>query len=230
MFLDSFFAPRCAACDDSLAEAAPFCLACRESLWPVGAACPLCALPIEGPVSAGCRRCRLRPPPLAASVAPYRFGGELAVALRRLKYGRRGDISRQLAPLFRLPLELLIADCDLAMPIPLHWRRELSRGFNQARVLLRHALQGPSRAKIDAVSLRRCRNTAAQSGLRFAARADNVRGAFAVTKRRRLRIRGARVLLFDDVITTGATLFAAARALKKAGAHSVVGFALARAA
>ena len=74
-----------------------------------------------------------------------------------------------------------------------------------------------------------CRHTLEQSGLRAEARADNVRGAFRVGKRRGRKIRGARILLFDDVITTGATMAAAARALKKAGAAAVLGFALARA-
>jgi predicted amidophosphoribosyltransferase len=87
--MDWLMVPGCPACD---APGHPgLCPRCTESLYEVGPACPRCAEPMAGPVALLCRRCRVRPPPFARALSPYRYGGELAVALRRLKYvGTRG--------------------------------------------------------------------------------------------------------------------------------------------
>ena len=207
----------------------PLCVPCTESLWPITAACPRCALPIEGPLAVVCRRCRLKPPPIQASVATFRYGGELAVALRRLKYANRPDLARQLAPLFTKALVSVAQECNTLIPVPLHWKRESARGYNQARILLSRGLNRHQRKKIDALSLRRHRHTIPQSGLRARHREANVKGAFVVTKRRLGQVAGNRILLFDDIITTGTTIAAAATALHRAGATEVVAFSIARA-
>ncbi|ACY14325.1 ComF family protein [Haliangium ochraceum] len=231
---DLLFAPGCAACDQPLtgagARALPLCAVCAISLYPLDSACPRCAEPLEGPVNLLCRRCRTRPPPFASAHAPYRYGGELARALRRLKYQRRADIARALAPLLAPRLREVVARCEIevAVPVPLHWRRASQRGFNQAALLLRQAARG-SRLPIDALSLRRQRATVTQRHLRGGEREANVRGAFAVVARRQRHIAGRRVLCVDDIMTTGATMAAAARALRAAGAREVVAFCAARA-
>jgi ComF family protein len=232
--LDLLFVPHCAACDVRVDPGTPLCAVCALSLYELGAACPRCAEPLEGPVSVLCRRCRVAPPPLVSAHAPWRYGGELARALHRFKYERRAELARALAPLVAPGLAAVVArtGVDLAVPVPLHWRRLSARGFNQAALLLRQAaaLLPPEPAlEIDTVSLRRVRATAAQSGLASRERARNVDGAFAVVPRRRARVAGRRVLCVDDVMTTGATLSACARALLHAGAAEVVGFCAARA-
>jgi ComF family protein len=219
---DLIFVPHCPACDRRVAPGTPLCGPCATTLVELGPACPRCAEPHDRPSSHLCRRCCLKPPPLARIAAPYRYGGELAVALRRLKFDRRPDIGRSLAPLLSPALRAAATGCDLAVPIPLHRRRLAARGFNQAEVLLRHALGDA--LPIARLVLRRRRATRPQSGLDARARATNLAGAFEA-----LEVPGRRILLFDDVVTTGATMAEAARALLAAGASEVTGFCVARA-
>jgi ComF family protein len=216
------FVPHCPACDRRVPAGVPLCQACATTLVELGPACPRCAEPHEGPASVLCRRCCLRPPPLVRITAPYRYGGELAVALRRLKFDRRPDIGRALAPLLAPTLAAAAATCDLAVPIPLHRRRLAGRGFNQADVLLRHGLNDA--LPIARLVLHRRRATRPQSGLDARARATNLAGAFTATD-----LANRRILLFDDIVTTGATMAEAARALLRAGAREVVGVCAARA-
>lgn len=224
--LDLVFAPHCCACDARGARG--LCRVCRASLYPVDSACPRCAVPIEGPVSIICRRCRRDPPHHALACSPYRYGGELGRALRRMKYQRRPDMARDLAPLFAPALHAVAELADIAVPVPLHWRRLCERGFNQAADLLQFASRGAP-LPIDKLSLRRVRATAPQSGLCAEERRANTANAFAVLPGRAARVRGKRVLLFDDIMTTGATMNACARALLSAGADSVIAFSVARA-
>jgi ComF family protein len=113
---------------------------------------------------------------------------------------------------------------DLVVPVPMHWWRKWNRGFNQAELLARVVAR---RTGIPvARSLKRGRSTLSQAGLTLSQRRDNLTGVFRVTARN--RIEGRRVLLVDDVFTTGATASACAAALKRAGARSVVLLTLAR--
>ena len=231
--LELVFVPHCPACDcrlSGLIAGAGLCPACSESLYELGSACPRCAQPIDGPRALVCARCRRRPPPFRAAFAPYRYGGQLGVALRRLKYQSRPDIARALAPLLAPALHRVVEreQADVVVPMPLHWQRLSARTFNQSALLARYAgyhLECP----IDTLSLRRIRATRAQSGANALQRIRNVAGAFAVVARRRDRVAGKRVLLFDDIMTTGATMAAATRALRAASAHLVIAFCAARA-
>jgi ComF family protein len=230
--LSILYVPRCAACDRRVAPDRGLCEPCTEALDPLGPACPRCSEPAAGPVPVTCARCRRAPPPYETMVAPWRYGGELGHALRRMKLERIPAIGRELAPLVAPFVAAAIdaGDLDLVVPVPLHWRRLAGRGFNQAQVLAEEAVRRARIAvRVDATSLRRVRPTPTQTGLSAAARARNVAGAFAVTRRRTARVAGRRVLLVDDIATTGATLAAATRALVAAGASVVVAFVVARA-
>jgi ComF family protein len=154
--------------------------------------------------------------------------GEYEGALRKLihvfKYGGVAPLARKLAPMLSgaLPLEQRF---DLIVPMPLHWRKRLQRGFNQSDLLARHVSRRTGIPVANA--LRRRKSTAPQAGLTRAQRRTNVAGAFEVSGRK--DILGRHVLLIDDVLTTGATASACSAVLKRAGASRVTVLTLARA-
>jgi ComF family protein len=225
--MDWIFRPQCAACG---APALTLCQACRASLVELGPACPGCAEP-TGEHARTCRRCAADPLPLDRVVAPWRFGGQLALAIRRLKFANRAHVARDVAPLWAPVLAAAVAELDaVVVPVPLHWRRRWGRGYDHAWLLARHAcalagIAAPVRA------LRRVRHAPPQSTLPAAERARNVHGAFAAVGAAGPAgpVAGRAVVLTDDVMTTGATLAAAAGPLYRAGATSVTALVLARA-
>jgi ComF family protein len=159
--------------------------------------------------------------------AAYSFGfyeNELRQLIHLFKYGRIQTLSAPLGRLLALALPRE-QDFDVIVPMPLHWHKRWQRGFNQAELLAReigHRTNAPVRN-----ALRRVRNTASQAGLTSAKRRKNVSGAFQA--KRRSKLNGSRVLLIDDVMTTGATAASCARALKRGGASQVTLLTLARA-
>ena len=218
--LDWLFRSQCAACGEP-AEA--LCEPCAGSLLELGSCCRKCAEPIA--TGTTCRRCSIAPLPLHCIVTPWRFGGQLASAIRRLKFAGKTHVARDLAPLWA-PLVAAVVEVHDAMvvPVPLHWRRRLVRGYDHAWLLARHACAA-SGLPPPVPALRRTRYDPPQSTLDRAERRDNLRGAFAASP----KVAGRAIALVDDVVTTGSTFAACARALYAAGATTVVGVALARA-
>ncbi|HLG99913.1 MAG TPA: ComF family protein [Bryobacteraceae bacterium] len=171
-------------------------------------------------------RCALCRRGLRGFDAAYSFGfyeEELRELIHLFKYGRIQTLAQPLGGLLAaaFPRE---QSFDLIVPMPLHWRKRWQRGFNQSALLAREMGR---RTNIPvANSLRRVKSTAAQAGLTNAKRRLNVSGAFEA--RRRAALNGKRVLVIDDVMTTGATAASCARALKRAGAAQVTLLTLAR--
>jgi ComF family protein len=202
---------------------APACGACGRVL----------DAPLAGPVCASCWA-EVQPlphadaaaePPVDAWQAAGEYDGALRDIVHALKYDRRRSLARPLGILLRERAAHLLADADLVVPVPLHPWRRLRRGFNQADDLARRL--GPRVCR----ALWRIRATPPQTGLGAAERRANVRGAFRISPFvPAARLRGARVVLVDDVRTTGATLRACATALKAAGAREVRAVTVARAA
>ncbi len=220
------FAPQCAACGTP--TDAPLCPTCAVSLAELGPACPRCAEP-TGPRALVCARCIRAPLPLERIAAPWRFGGELASAIRRLKFTGASHVARAVAPLWAPVLAAALFEAGpgaIVVPVPLHWRRRFMRGYDHAWLLALHACAAAGIAP-PVAALRRTRAAPPQSTLPAAERRANLRGAFAL--RRGLTLT-APVVLVDDVVTTGATLAAAARPLLAAGVPRVLGVALARSA
>jgi ComF family protein len=182
--------------------------------------CPRCALPTT--LGEICGRCLAKPPHYDATLAAYRYDFPLDKLVQSFKYGHRlalgAYFGRQLAAL----ADQVVA--DVIVPLPLHPARLRERGFNQALELaypLGHARQLP----IATTTCRRTRNTPAQAGLAWRERGRNIRGAFHCSA----DFTGQRVLLLDDVMTTGASLDECARTLKLHGAVAVSVLVVARA-
>jgi ComF family protein len=207
--------PVCADCLRAPAplEAEYYCVACRtpfRNAFPLDAA-GLCAL---------CRR------GLRGFDAAYCYGayeGALRELIHLFKYARVRPLERRLGAWLvqALPLDERF---DAVVPVPLHWRRQWERGFNQSELLARAAARRcgvPVRR-----ALQRVRSTRPQAGLSNSARRENVGAAFHVPAR--MRLEGLSVLLVDDVMTTGSTATACARALKRAGARRVALLTVAR--
>ncbi|RMG54134.1 MAG: ComF family protein [Gammaproteobacteria bacterium] len=201
------------------------CADCR-ALFPVNLpACPRCATPMPAGTSGQpCGACQRRLPPFARAWSPWRYEPPLDWLLPRLKYHQALEHARLLGSLMAeyLP-EADVGWAEAIVPVPLHRARLVRRGFNQALELARPVARYAGLPLLgDAVV--RVRDTPAQVGLERAARLRNLKGSFAV--RRSLP---SRVLLFDDVLTTGATAEALTRALLQAGVEEVRVWAVARA-
>lgn len=230
--VDLLLPPACAACGDAAEDL--LCARCAARLPRIpGGRCALCqereaAAAERWPRCLGCAR---RRGPLQACVAGCWFEGEAARWIRAFKYpGRqRGLAAEPRARLHALALETLArasgADphaVAAVVPVPLHPRKLRARGFNPALTLARQIARARGLC-VRPCALERVRDTPSQTGLSRVARRRNVRGAF----RARQRLRGT-LWLVDDVVTTGATLTEAARALRRAGAFRVVALCAAR--
>jgi len=162
-----------------------------------------------------------------ARVAAH-YSGLMRRLIHDLKFHDRDDLTALLGAWLTEAGSELLREADLIVPVPLSRSRLLRRRLNQA-ARLGGEIGRRTGIAMDALSLVRVRATASQVGLTRAEREENVRGAFAVREERRDRIDGRRIVLVDDVITTGATVAAATRALRRAGAGSVSVLALAMA-
>ncbi|MBI9076014.1 MAG: ComF family protein [Desulfatibacillum sp.] len=229
--LDALYPGKCAACGDIIPKALPsptlpfLCPDCCEDFEPVASPlCLQCGMPFvspEGPdhVCGGCLEKKNR---FGRARAAGVYDGPLRTSIHRLKYNRKTSLAKPMGKM----LEQAYLDhfgpggADIAVPVPLHAKRLRQRGFNQSLVLVRNWRNGNGTLPpvADCV-LSRVRMTRSQAGLKARERARNIRGAFSVTQPE--LIRDKRVLLIDDVFTTGATANECAKVLLKAGAENV---------
>jgi ComF family protein len=222
----------------------PACLACRAPIGIAGGLCPACwskAGFIERPY---CERlgtpfpvdhggelvspaALADPPAYARSRAAARYSDVVRDLVHLMKYGDRMDLVPPLAGWMTRAGGELLADADLLVPVPLHWRRLWQRRFNQSSALA-HVVAKRSGVEVDDHALVRARATQPQFGLPRERRAENVQGAFRVPPEKRSAVKGKKLVLIDDVLTTGATVDACAKALLRAGALRVDVLVLAR--
>ncbi len=226
--LDLLLPPRCLACGATVATPGSVCAGCWGVLRFISAPmCAACGFPFDYDPGPGtlCGQCAHQPPAFgcARSVLRYDDGSrDLVIAF---KHRDRTDAAPAFGAWMARAGGELLDRADLLVPVPLHRLRLIQRRFNQS-ALLAHALAARSEVPCAPDALIRIRPTPSQGRLSRAARERNVQGAFKA--RRAGEVDGRRVLLVDDVLTTGATVSACARALLRAGAESVDVLTLAR--
>jgi len=214
---------QCAVCRAWPAQS--LCESCVARFAQPRPRCIRCALPV-GPGVAQCGRCLAHPPPLDACYAAVIYDYPWSALIAQYKFNGQAGWARVFATLMRSTpwVEPALEDADLVLPMPLAPERLSERGFNQSLQLAR--LLAPGR--VDARLLLRIRHTPAQAALDRRGRLANVKGAFAVDPLRAHEAQGKRIVLVDDVMTSGASLHSAAQALKDAGAENVTAIVLAR--
>jgi len=221
--LDAVLPPQCLACGEVVAEPGALCPECWGGVTFLGPPqCAVCGRPFEYDHGEGalCGACIRRPPPFERARAAMAYGDTCRALIIGFKHGDRTDAAAAFGRWLARAGAGLIADADMAVPVPLHWTRLFARRFNQAALLAGALGRGCGLPVMPDLLVRR-RRTPSQGHMGPAARRRNLKGAFAVRPSRRSQVRGRRVLLVDDVLTTGATATACARTLVRAGAAAV---------
>lgn len=225
--VDLLFPPACPVCLGPLTVASSFCSPCTAAITPLPPGrCSRCALPFVATSSSShhCADCCRQLPAFSAVYAAGLYAGTLQQALQRFKYAGAVDLDQPLAGLLRAQIPAESCD-DLIVPVPLHRSRLRRRGYNQS-LLLAKLLAFNLRIPCDPHVLQRVVDSHSQQGLGARQRALNLRDAFVGTR----RLDGRRVLLVDDVMTTGATVAVCTQALRDVGAANINVAVIARAA
>lgn len=228
--LDLLLPHQCLSCNEMVGEQGALCSECWGRItFPSAPYCDICALPFEIDVGEGsiCGACARQTPDFDRARSAMIYND----ASRRLVLGFKHGDRTEAAPAFgrwmmRSGSEL-IASSDIIVPVPLHWTRLFARKFNQA-ALLAHEISSASGVPVIPDLLIRQKRTPPQGKLSTAARRRNLQGAIAIKPNRVSFLREKSVLLVDDVLTTGATVSACARVLRRAGALNINVLTLAR--
>jgi len=194
-----------------------------------GAKCDMCSQPMDLDLGqdAHCGACTTYPRPWHQARAGLEYDDVSRIPILALKRAGRRDGLKVMANWMVTAGSDILDQSDLIIPVPLHYRRLVSRGYNQSGWLA-SAIGKQADKSVDHTALIRARATPSQAGLSPRARARNISGAFKVLPSKAGKVKDKHIILVDDVFTTGATLTAATKALKKAGAAQVRVLVLAR--
>jgi len=228
--LDALLPPRCLKCGEVVAAMGALCPACWQQLsFLEPPCCACCGQPFDfdlGP-DALCGACTQAPPAFDRARSVLRYDAASRDLVLAFKHADRTSLAPTFAGWLHRVGRDLLGESDLIVPVPLHWSRLFTRRYNQA-ALLAQGLGALSGKPVLPDLLIRRRATQKQGHLGRLARQRNVAGAFALHPRREDVVAGRRVLLIDDVITTGATITNCAKVLRKGGAAGVNVLAVAR--
>ncbi len=219
--LDLLLPPHCLTCEAEVLTADRFCAECHRLIQRPGSlACESCGLPLARGAGARCAGCLADPPPWGRGRAAMVYDAQSRRVILPFKNADRPELARALAAMMAQAAGPLLHDADLIVPVPLHRARLFARRYNQS-ALLAQALGRLAERQAVPDALRRLRATAPLGDKPAAARAAELAGAIAVRPARAALVAGARVLLVDDVLTSGATCRACTQALLAAGALGV---------
>ncbi len=230
--LSLIYPSQCMGCGMLVESEPALCPECwRDTPFIRGSVCVKCGAPLLGEApgdeEAECDDCMLtaRPWVTGTSVIVYQKAARRLVL--GLKHGDRHDLAKPLAAWMTARLRVDLGPDDLVVPVPIHWRRMLKRRFNQSALLAKE-IAGHTGARFLPDALIRLKHTAPQEGLRFDERFELQAGTIRAHRRRAQHLLGRRVLVVDDVMTSGATLATACGALRDAGAGEIHTVTLAR--
>lgn len=221
--LDVALPPLCPSCREPVGDGDGLCAPCWSKLSLIERPfCEKLGIPFTYDPGPGVYSMQAiaNPPAYARARAAVRYDDVARTLVHALKYGDRLDLAPTMARWMARAGADLLPDADLIVPVPLHWRRLWARRFNQSAALSGFISRAAGRP-VSITTLKRARATPQQVGLSRAARATNVQGAFRVDAASKAEIKRKRILLVDDVLTSGATVDACARALLRAGARQV---------
>lgn len=223
--LDLALPPHCVSCGEPATVQGQLCIDCfRLTGFITEPCCRHCGVPFSSAAQGGrdrlCPTCRTAPPAFDRARAALRYDSQARRLLLPFKHADRIEIAMTLVPHMARAGAMLLRRADLLVPVPLHRRRLFARRYNQAALLAR-GLARIARTPVLPDALVRTRATVSLGDKSAAERAQEVSGAFTVRPSRVTRLAGRRVLLIDDVMTSGATASACALALKAAGASVV---------
>lgn len=217
--VDFALPPRCAGCGTIVDQVHDFCPECWKSIdFLGGTGCATCGMPLEATDAEQCAACLSRPPRIARTRAAVAYGDISKAIAIRLKYGRKVALARTMARFMAPLVERDEEENRLLVPVPLHRWRLWNRGFNQS-ALIASQLSRRLGIESDPAALVRSRSTPTLKGMSLSQRRRTVGGAFTVARPE--AVAGKTVVLIDDVLTTGSTAEACARALRRAGAKRI---------
>lgn len=233
MVVQALFPPRCVSCGDLVSSDFQLCGACwRDTPFIGGVICDRCGVPLPGQISGhqeACDACLKDPPVWQKGRAALLYKGRARSLVLRLKHADRHDIARPAAHWMAQLARPIIAPDTLVAPIPLHWQRFLGRRYNQSALLAERLAKTLNLPYLPDLLLRP-HPTVSLDGKNLAERFATLQGAILVNPKFQSRMKGASVLLVDDVMTSGATFSAATAACLHARADQVNVIALARVA
>lgn len=228
-FVDAIYPPRCLTCLEPTQKGASLCASCwSDTVFISGTVCHVCGTPLIGEAESEikCDNCIVHPPVWDSGRAAVLYEGNGRKVVLALKHGDRLDMARPLAEWMVRSGADLLQSVDVVTPVPLHWRRLFKRRYNQSAELARHIAEISDVSYVPDLLVRK-KATPLQDGLNRQQRYENQRGVFSINPRHSIP---KRVLIVDDVLTTGATISACAEVLRGADAEQINALVLARVA